>query len=207
MKQGKSRSIVMESHVTQVAATIEKESASAAFHKTRFVRCSVSSVAYVGAIIEGTSMLATLTQRVAGQIRALRPHLKEKPLPFTIKGSYARAHGRRRRRRRPVPTDEDRRDRAGGRYALTSLTDSLVSTKTGEDQSVAENFALAATRSAPTDAYFLPRLRSQRRRSDLGRSANHRSRLRSARTSRSQACGSDFRRGSSNVQAPRPQIA
>jgi LysR family transcriptional activator of mexEF-oprN operon len=59
------------------------------FHKTRFVRCSVSSVAYVGAIIEGTSMLATLPQRVASQIRAVRPHLKEKPLPFTIQGSYA----------------------------------------------------------------------------------------------------------------------
>jgi LysR family transcriptional activator of mexEF-oprN operon len=70
------------------------------FHKTRIVRCSVSSVAYVGAIIEGTSMLATLTRRVAGQIRAVRPHLKEKPLPFTIKGSYADLLW-------PVATDDD----------------------------------------------------------------------------------------------------
>jgi LysR family transcriptional activator of mexEF-oprN operon len=70
------------------------------FHKTRFVRCSVSSVAYVGAIIEGTSMLATLPKRVAGQIRAVRPRLKEKPLPFTIKGSYAELLW-------PMATDDD----------------------------------------------------------------------------------------------------
>jgi LysR family transcriptional activator of mexEF-oprN operon len=59
------------------------------FHKTRVVRCSVSSVAHVGAIVEGTSMLATLPRSVASQIRAVRPQLKEKPLPFNIKGSYA----------------------------------------------------------------------------------------------------------------------
>ena len=32
-------------------------------------------------------MLATVPQLVADQIRAVRPHLKKKPLPFTIKGS------------------------------------------------------------------------------------------------------------------------
>lgn len=56
-------------------------------HKTRIVRCSVSSFASVGAIIEGTAMLATLPNRVADQLRAVRPHLKKKPLPFTIEGS------------------------------------------------------------------------------------------------------------------------
>jgi LysR family transcriptional activator of mexEF-oprN operon len=70
------------------------------FHKTRFDRCSVSSVAYVGAIIEGTSMLATLSKRIAGHIRAGRPHLKEKPLPFDIQGSYAELLW-------PVATDDD----------------------------------------------------------------------------------------------------
>jgi LysR family transcriptional activator of mexEF-oprN operon len=59
------------------------------FRKTRFVRCSVSSVAYVGALIEGTAMLATLPKLVARHIRSVRPRLKEKPLPFTIKGQYA----------------------------------------------------------------------------------------------------------------------
>jgi LysR family transcriptional activator of mexEF-oprN operon len=69
-------------------------------HKTRVVRCSVSSVAYVGAIVDGTSMLATLPKRVAGQIRAVRPRLKEKPLPFDIQGSYAELLW-------PVATDDD----------------------------------------------------------------------------------------------------
>ena len=56
-------------------------------HKTRNVRCSVSSFAHVGALIEGTAMLATVPHRVADQLRAVRPHLKKKPLPFTIEGS------------------------------------------------------------------------------------------------------------------------
>lgn len=58
-----------------------------ALHKTRTVRCSVSSFAHIGAIIEGTAMLATVPHRVADQLRAVRPHLKKKPLPFTIEGS------------------------------------------------------------------------------------------------------------------------
>ncbi len=58
-------------------------------HKTRNVRCSVSSFAHVGALIEGTAMLATVPELVAEQIRAVRPKLKTKPLPFAIKGSYS----------------------------------------------------------------------------------------------------------------------
>ncbi len=57
------------------------------FHKTRDVRCSVSSFAHVGALIEGTAMLATIPLVVADHICAVRPHLKKKPLPFTIPGS------------------------------------------------------------------------------------------------------------------------
>lgn len=69
-------------------------------HKTRNVRCSVSSFAHVGAIIEGTAMLATVPHLVAAQIRAVRPNLKTKPLPFELKGSYSDLLW-------PVTTDDD----------------------------------------------------------------------------------------------------
>jgi LysR family transcriptional regulator, mexEF-oprN operon transcriptional activator len=58
-----------------------------ALHETRNVRCSVPSFAHVGELIEGTSMLATVPHPVADQLRALRPHLKKKPLPFELEGS------------------------------------------------------------------------------------------------------------------------
>jgi LysR family transcriptional activator of mexEF-oprN operon len=70
------------------------------FHKTRSVRCSVPSFAHVGALIEGTAMLATVPQLVADQIRAVRPHLEKKPLPFTIKASNLELLW-------PVATDDD----------------------------------------------------------------------------------------------------
>jgi LysR family transcriptional activator of mexEF-oprN operon len=70
------------------------------FHKTRIVRCSVSSFAHVGALIEGTAMLATIPHVVADHIRALRPHLRKKPLPFTIQGSNLELLW-------PVATDDD----------------------------------------------------------------------------------------------------
>jgi LysR family transcriptional regulator, mexEF-oprN operon transcriptional activator len=53
--------------------------------KTRFVRCSVASFAPIGAMLEGTTLLATVPTRVAAQIRAVRPHLKTKKLPFELK--------------------------------------------------------------------------------------------------------------------------
>jgi LysR family transcriptional regulator, mexEF-oprN operon transcriptional activator len=59
------------------------------FDKTRNVRCSVSSFANLGALIDGTSMLATIPELVAAQIRITRPHLKTKSLPFAIKSSPA----------------------------------------------------------------------------------------------------------------------
>ena len=69
-------------------------------HKTRVVRCSVSSFAHVGALIEGTAMLATIPNLVADQIRAVRPHLKKKPLPFTLQTSALELLW-------PVATDDD----------------------------------------------------------------------------------------------------
>jgi LysR family transcriptional activator of mexEF-oprN operon len=69
-------------------------------HKTRNVRCSVSSFAHVGALIEGTAMLATVPQRVADQICALRPQLKTKPVPLRLEGSYSELLW-------PVATDDD----------------------------------------------------------------------------------------------------
>ena len=69
-------------------------------HKTRIVRCSVSSFAQVGALIEGTTMLATVPQIVADHVRVVRPHLKTKPLPFTLMGSSLDLLW-------PVATDDD----------------------------------------------------------------------------------------------------
>jgi LysR family transcriptional activator of mexEF-oprN operon len=50
--------------------------------KTRKVRCSVASFAHLGAIIDGSAMLATVPTIVAREIQALRSHLATKPLPF-----------------------------------------------------------------------------------------------------------------------------
>ena len=59
--------------------------------RNRKVRCSVSSFANIGAIVDGTAMLATIPELVAVKILAARPHLKTKPLPPTMKieGSHA----------------------------------------------------------------------------------------------------------------------
>jgi LysR family transcriptional activator of mexEF-oprN operon len=59
--------------------------------KNRKVRCSVSSFANIGAIVDGTSMLATIPELVAVKIVAARPHLRTQPLPPTMKieGSHA----------------------------------------------------------------------------------------------------------------------
>ena len=56
--------------------------------KTRKVRCSVSSFSNLGGVIDGTAMLATVPVFVADEIRATRPHLKTRPLPFRIEGSF-----------------------------------------------------------------------------------------------------------------------
>jgi LysR family transcriptional activator of mexEF-oprN operon len=61
------------------------------FDKTRNVRCSVSGFANIGAIVDGSAMLATIPDLVAAKIRATRPHLRTKPLPKTlpIEGAHA----------------------------------------------------------------------------------------------------------------------
>ena len=58
-----------------------------ALGKQRRVRCSVPSFANLGAIIEGSRLVATVPAMVARQIRALRPKLATKPLPFMLAGA------------------------------------------------------------------------------------------------------------------------
>ncbi|MGN6105215.1 MAG: LysR family transcriptional regulator [Kofleriaceae bacterium] len=55
--------------------------------KQRRVRCSVSSFANLGALIEGTSLLATVPSVVARQIRRTYPKLRTTALPFTAGGA------------------------------------------------------------------------------------------------------------------------
>jgi LysR family transcriptional activator of mexEF-oprN operon len=68
--------------------------------KARNVRCSISSFANLGGLIEGTAMLATIPEIVAAQIRLTRPRLKTTPLPFDVKGSSSELLW-------PVATDDD----------------------------------------------------------------------------------------------------
>ena len=70
------------------------------FGKTRNVRCSVASFAHLGALIEGTSMLATIPEIVARPICATRPHLRTRPLPFVIPSSASELLW-------PAATDDD----------------------------------------------------------------------------------------------------
>ncbi len=75
---------VIVSHNGDLRGIVEDQ-----LRKTRDVRCSVSSFAHIGAIIEGTGMLATVPRLVAAHLRAVRPHLRTRRLPFTIRSSYA----------------------------------------------------------------------------------------------------------------------
>lgn len=56
--------------------------------KQRDVRCSVSSFANLGALLDGTGLVATIPALVAHHIRSLRPHLRVLPLPFDLPGSF-----------------------------------------------------------------------------------------------------------------------
>lgn len=56
-------------------------------HRTRRVRCSVSSFNNLGAIVDGSALLATVPAMVAEQIRLARPHLAVRPLPFALPGT------------------------------------------------------------------------------------------------------------------------
>lgn len=55
--------------------------------KARLVRCSVSSFANIGALVEGTALLATVPELVADEIQKLRPKLRKAPLPFALAGT------------------------------------------------------------------------------------------------------------------------
>ncbi|WP_394841440.1 LysR family transcriptional regulator [Pendulispora brunnea] len=55
--------------------------------KTRSVRCSVSSFHNIGAIVEGSGLLATIPEVVARHICSERPRLQTTELPFAIAGT------------------------------------------------------------------------------------------------------------------------
>ncbi|XYH98330.1 LysR family transcriptional regulator [Sorangium sp. So ce1128] len=55
--------------------------------RQRKIRCSVSTFANLGALLDGSALVATVPTLVAAQIRETRRHLATRPLPFTIKGT------------------------------------------------------------------------------------------------------------------------
>jgi LysR family transcriptional activator of mexEF-oprN operon len=57
------------------------------FGKVRRVRCSVPSFAPVGAIVEGSSLLATVPSLVAMHLRRKHPRLATAKLPFSMHGT------------------------------------------------------------------------------------------------------------------------
>jgi LysR family transcriptional regulator, mexEF-oprN operon transcriptional activator len=56
--------------------------------RQRSVRCSVASFGNVGALVDGTPLLATVPTIVAREIRRVRPHLATRPLPFGLSGAF-----------------------------------------------------------------------------------------------------------------------
>ncbi|HSK01854.1 MAG TPA: LysR family transcriptional regulator [Kofleriaceae bacterium] len=52
--------------------------------RARRVRCSVSTFANIGALIDGTPLLATVPEIVAREIRRVHPHLQAATLPFEL---------------------------------------------------------------------------------------------------------------------------
>lgn len=79
-------------------------------HKQRRIRCSVSSFANLGALVEGSALLATVPAIVAAQIRRVRPHLKTRELPFDLTGTATELLW-------PATTDDD----APGRFAREQI--------------------------------------------------------------------------------------
>ncbi|AKV04492.1 Transcriptional regulator, LysR family [Labilithrix luteola] len=57
------------------------------FHKSRRVRCSVSTFSHVGALVDDTPLLATVPTIVASYVRETKPHLATAKLPFGIRGA------------------------------------------------------------------------------------------------------------------------
>lgn len=56
-------------------------------NRSRRVRCSVSSFANIGAIVDGTALLATVPEMVADEILMLRPKLRKTKLPLHLTGT------------------------------------------------------------------------------------------------------------------------
>jgi LysR family transcriptional activator of mexEF-oprN operon len=54
--------------------------------KQRTIRCSVSTFANLGALLDGSALLATVPDLVAHHIRQVRPHLGVRRLPFDLRG-------------------------------------------------------------------------------------------------------------------------
>lgn len=59
------------------------------FHRTRSVRCSVSTFSNLGSIVEGSALLATVPEVVAASILKTHPHLRTTALPFKLHGGTA----------------------------------------------------------------------------------------------------------------------
>jgi LysR family transcriptional activator of mexEF-oprN operon len=55
--------------------------------RARRVRCAVSTFANVGALVDGSALLATVPEIVAREIRRVRPHLRTAALPFQLAGA------------------------------------------------------------------------------------------------------------------------
>ncbi|NVB77648.1 MAG: LysR family transcriptional regulator [Kofleriaceae bacterium] len=79
-------------------------------HKQRRVRCSVSTFANLGTIVDGSALLATVPEIVADQIRRVRPQLKSIPLPFDLSGTATELLW-------PATADDD----APGRFAREQI--------------------------------------------------------------------------------------
>jgi LysR family transcriptional activator of mexEF-oprN operon len=56
-------------------------------HKQRQVRCSVSSFSHLGALVEGSPLLATVPDAVAEHLCSLHPKLATASLPFDLSGA------------------------------------------------------------------------------------------------------------------------
>jgi LysR family transcriptional activator of mexEF-oprN operon len=52
------------------------------YGRERRIRCSVASFSSIGAVVDGSSLVATIPAMLAPHIIALRPHLRQAALPF-----------------------------------------------------------------------------------------------------------------------------
>jgi LysR family transcriptional activator of mexEF-oprN operon len=58
-----------------------------ALRRQRRIRCSVSSFANLGALVDGSALVATVPRLVARQILEVRPRLRTAELPFGLRGA------------------------------------------------------------------------------------------------------------------------